>query len=94
MQSNISLLFATKKGTRLKVKLLDNAVDWLKYYYCIGRVDRIIVIELSERKTSDNCKQAILSYRTLLIPIKKDLMPDGTYVLKKLDETRWVIELR
>jgi len=93
MQSSASILFAAKKGTRLRVKLLDNATDWLKYYYCISRVDRVVIIELAEKKISDNCKQAMLAYKTLLIPIKKDLMPDGVYVMKKLDEKRWVIEL-
>jgi hypothetical protein len=93
MQSKLSILFAVKKGTRLKVKLLDDAADWLRYYYCISRVDRIVIIELSERKVSDNCKQAALAYRTLLIPVRKDLLPDGTYVLKKLDERKWIIEL-
>ena len=93
MQSKLSILFAVKKGTRLKVKLLDDAVDWLRYYYCISKIDRIIVIELTERKISDNCKQAMLAYKTLLIPIKKDLLPDGVYMMKKLDERKWVIEL-
>jgi hypothetical protein len=94
MQSSASILFAAKKGTKLKIKLLDNATDWLKYYYCVSRVDRVVIIELAEKKIGDNCKQAMLAYKTLMISVKKDLLPDGTYILKKLDERRWVIELQ
>lgn len=76
---NLTQLFAKKEGNKIKLKFLDynTAVQMIDYRYCVRRVGNQIVIEMSREKT---CKNAVLAYKTLIIPVPKDIMPDGVYV--------------
>lgn len=76
----VNQLFLKKEGSRIKLKFLDysTAVQMLDYSYCVRRVGNQVVIEMSRRKTKE-CRNAVLAYRTLIIPVPKDIMPDGVY---------------
>lgn len=74
--------FVKKEGSRIKLKFLDynTAVQMLNYRYCVRRVGNQVVIEMSRESREKTCRNAVLAYKTLIIPVPKDIMPDGVYV--------------